>query len=135
MRALSLFDAIRETQKRLPSSQRGIRSMREPARQTSADARARRTCIAISFVDADKQSARRLAPGERRLRAEAQIDAWRRIEMGTNHIACFGVWRRGSRRQAARVNRTNSTRWHMPHQSDAVFTLVEAEKSEAALEA
>ena len=45
---------------------------------------------------------------------------WRRCETGTNHIACFGVWRRGTRRQAARFIRSGSTRWHMPHRSGAV---------------
>jgi hypothetical protein len=75
------------------------------------------------------------APGKRRLRAEAQIDTWRRTEMGTNHIACFGVWRRGTRRQAERPNRANTTRWHMPHRHDSAFTLAGAEKNEAATEA
>lgn len=40
---------------------------------------------------------------------------WRRCQMGTNHIACFGVWRIGSRRQLSRVNRTGATRWHKPY--------------------
>ncbi len=45
---------------------------------------------------------------------------WRRCEMGTNHIASFGVWRRGTRRQAERLNRSGITRWHRPHQAGAV---------------
>ena len=46
---------------------------------------------------------------------------WRRTEMGTNHIACFGVWRRGTRRQAERQGRTGETRWHMPHRAAIVL--------------
>jgi len=48
---------------------------------------------------------------------------WRRCEMGTNHIACFGVWRRGTRRQAMRPSRSGTTRWHMPHQTGAAVVL------------
>jgi hypothetical protein len=51
----------------------------------------------------------------------AESAVWRRTEMGTNHIACFGVWRTGTRRQAERLNRTGQTRWHMPHQGGAVI--------------
>ena len=56
-------------------------------------------------------------------REAAPIAVWRRCEMGTNHIACFGVWRRGTRRQAMRLNRSGTTRWHMPHQGGAAFDL------------
>ncbi len=48
---------------------------------------------------------------------------WRRCETGTNHIACFGVWRRGTRRQAERLNRSGITRWHMPRRGGANFVL------------
>jgi len=51
----------------------------------------------------------------------AENAVWRRTEMGTNHIACFGVWRMGTRRQADRLNRSGQTRWHMPHQGGAVI--------------
>jgi hypothetical protein len=37
---------------------------------------------------------------------------WRRCAMGTNRISCMGVWRRGTRRQALRSNRTGETEWH-----------------------
>jgi len=47
------------------------------------------------------------------------IAEWRRCEMGTNHIACFGIWRRGTRRQPRRPNRTGATRWHKPYKSQA----------------
>jgi hypothetical protein len=47
----------------------------------------------------------------------AEGTVWRRTELGTNHIACFGVWRMGSRRQAERLNRAGQTRWHMPHRA------------------
>ncbi len=134
VRLLSLFDAIRKAQKRFSPSQRGIRSMREPAKQAPSGARAHRACIAVNATDMVRAE-RRNAPGERRLRADSQTDSWRRTEMGTNHIACFGVWRRGARRQAERLNRTNTTRWHMPHRTDAVFTLAGAGKNEAAIEA
>ncbi|MEI9992880.1 MAG: hypothetical protein WDM86_22995 [Rhizomicrobium sp.] len=43
--------------------------------------------------------------------------------MGTNPIACFGIWRRGTRRQAERLNRSGITRWHMPHQGGAHLVL------------
>jgi hypothetical protein len=39
---------------------------------------------------------------------------WRRCVMGTNHISCFGIWRKGSRRQALRVNRQGDARWNRP---------------------
>ncbi len=48
---------------------------------------------------------------------------WRRCEMGTNHIACFGIWRRGTRRQAERRNRAGLTRWHMPHRGATQIVL------------
>ncbi len=38
---------------------------------------------------------------------------WRRCEMGTNRIACKGIWRKGSRRIAARKNRVGDTDWHL----------------------
>lgn len=56
----------------------------------------------------------------RRSRNTARIAVWRRTEMGTNHIACFGVWRRGTRRQVAQAQRPGSTRWHMPHRAAVV---------------
>ena len=56
-------------------------------------------------------------------RKAALVAVWRRCEMGTNHIACFGVWRRGTRRQAERTNRSGTTRWHMPHQGGAAVVL------------
>ena len=56
---------------------------------------------------------------------------WRRCEMGTNHIACFGVWRRGSRRQADRRNRCGLTRWHMPHQRGVGMALPGARRDSA----
>ena len=40
---------------------------------------------------------------------------WRACAMGTNHIACYGVWRVATRRQKHRLNRTGTTRWHKPH--------------------
>jgi hypothetical protein len=40
--------------------------------------------------------------------------AWRRCAMGTNHISCFGIWRKGTRRQALRVNRHGDARWNRP---------------------
>jgi hypothetical protein len=56
----------------------------------------------------------------------AHAAVWRRIEMGTNHIACFGVWRRGTRRQAMRQARPGTTRWHMPHRGGAAVVLLGA---------
>jgi hypothetical protein len=35
--------------------------------------------------------------------------------MGTNHIACYGVWRKSRRRDAPRANRAGDTRWHRPY--------------------
>jgi len=64
--------------------------------------------------------------GADRLRRGAQAslpDVWRKTELGTNHIASFGVWRRGERRQAERANRSGSTRWHMPHKSGTAIVL------------
>jgi hypothetical protein len=47
--------------------------------------------------------------------------AWRRTAPGTNHIACFGVWRAGTRREAERPNRAGATRWHMPFRHAPAF--------------
>lgn len=89
--------------------------MREPANQMPSGTRALRARVAArSFVDQGRQ---RTTSNARRLRAEACAADWRRIEMGTNHIACFGVWRTGTRRQVVRVNRSLMTRWHMPHRA------------------
>ncbi|HEX4301868.1 MAG TPA: hypothetical protein VHZ78_03690 [Rhizomicrobium sp.] len=75
--------------------------------------------------------ARALAGGgvRRTLRGRKTVasNTWRRCEMGTNHIACFGVWRRGTRRQVVRNARPGTTRWHMPHPDDAAFVLRGAE--------
>ena len=63
--------------------------------------------------------------GTRRRRGQLMAEAaeWRRTELGTNHIASFGVWRRGTRRQATRLNRSGVTRWHMPHQGGVRIAL------------
>ena len=53
---------------------------------------------------------------------------WRRCDMGTNHIASFGVWRRGTRRQAERRNRAGLTRWHMPYQGGVKIHLSGADR-------
>jgi hypothetical protein len=54
---------------------------------------------------------------------------WRRSELGTNHIASYGVWRRHTRRQAPRRNRASETRWHRPFR-EAAFALVGQAKRE-----
>ena len=48
---------------------------------------------------------------------------WRLCAMGTNHIACYGVWRQGTRRMAERRNRTGETRWHKPYRGGVVLAL------------
>jgi hypothetical protein len=40
--------------------------------------------------------------------------SWRRVEMGSNRITCHGVWRKGTRRQAPRRNRSGDTCWTRP---------------------
>jgi hypothetical protein len=66
---------------------------------------------------------RRRDAGARRSRNTARVAVWRRMEQGTNHIAAFGVWRTGTRRHAALKMRAGTTRWHMPHRSDAAVAL------------
>jgi hypothetical protein len=105
--------------------------MREPMSQAKSSARGTRARIAVLSERSTEERYAQGTSGARRLRSGSRREAWRRTEMGTNHIACFGVWRRGTRRQAAQVNRTGMTRWHMPHRQDAVFTLAGAQKSEA----
>lgn len=61
-----------------------------------------------------KAAPARSAGRRRRGSAAALNSLWRRCEMGTNAIACFGVWRKGSRRTAPRLNRKGDTRWHRP---------------------
>jgi hypothetical protein len=38
--------------------------------------------------------------------------AWRRADVGTNHISAYGVWRDLARRAGRRINRAGETRWH-----------------------
>ncbi len=54
---------------------------------------------------------------------------WRRCELGTNHIACYGIWRKGRRRDAARANRAGETRWHRPYRLKTSFTPAAAEQA------
>ena len=37
--------------------------------------------------------------------------SWRRLDLGSNAITAFGVWRRASRRGALRVNARGDTAW------------------------
>lgn len=37
--------------------------------------------------------------------------SWRRLDLGSNAITAFGVWRRASRRCARRVNAKGDTAW------------------------
>ena len=93
------------------------RKHREPAPKRSL-----RAGLALRHASA----ATRCSSGTERTRRGSlttEDAVWRRCEMGTNHIACFGVWRRGTRRQAERLNRSGITRWHMPHQGRANFVL------------
>jgi len=93
------------------------RKHREPAPKRSL-----RAGLALRHASA---ATRRSSGTERTRRGSLTTEdaVWRRCEMGTNHIACFGVWRRGTRRQAERLNRSGITRWHMPHQGGANFVL------------
>jgi hypothetical protein len=109
--------------------------MREPAKQVPSGMRSMRACTAARSVLAVNQRKPRCTSAARRLRAEACTPDWRRTEMGTNHISCFGVWRRGARRKVLRKNRSGMTRWHMPHRHDAALTLVPGAIHEAAGEA
>jgi hypothetical protein len=97
--------------------------MREPAKQPLSSPRAKRAQIAGPALPSIAKR-KGGASHTRRLRPESLAGDWRRIEMGTNHIACFGIWRRGTRRQAACVNRSHTTRWHMPHRFGAAFVLI-----------
>jgi hypothetical protein len=86
----------------------------------------------LEMLKAEKRSWRAgLAPhlsrtpkrhGMRRGTLDTDNTPWRRCAMGTNHIACFGVWRRGTRRQAERANRAGITRWHKPHREARVLS-------------
>jgi hypothetical protein len=66
---------------------------------------------------------RRRSASARRSRNTARVAVWRRMEQGTNHIAAFGVWRTGTRRQAALKTRAGTTRWHMPHRDGSAIAL------------
>ncbi len=91
------------------------RTHREPA-----PTRSLRAGLALREA-ASGQAGRSGAGRARRGSLTTENAVWRRCEMGTNQIACFGVWRRGTRRQAERLNRSGITRWHMPHQGGAVL--------------
>ena len=93
------------------------RKTREPAPKRSL-----RAGLASRHA-ASGQARRSGADRHRRGSLTTENAEWRRCETGTNQIACFGVWRRGTRRQAERTNRGGITRWHMPHQGGATFVL------------
>lgn len=94
--------------------------MQDLAKPLSVSPRALRAGVASRpFAQARRRG---VAHGRQRGRKAAHA-VWRRMEMGTNHIACFGVWRRGTRRQALRRDRLGLTRWHMPHRDDAAVIL------------
>jgi hypothetical protein len=42
-------------------------------------------------------------------------DVWRRWVIGPNGISNIGVWKRGARRVAQRINRRGETGWRRPH--------------------
>jgi hypothetical protein len=97
--------------------------MQDLSQPTFTAPRALRAGVAArSFAVADIRK-RGAVQATRRGRKAALGPVWRRTEMGTNHIACFGVWRRGTRRQAARPERLGTTRWHMPHHGGAAVVL------------
>ena len=68
------------------------------------------------------------APATRQRRGHLMIlpSQWRRCEPGTNHISCFGVWRKGARRLAKRANRAGETRWQRPRRPHAAHEKMEA---------
>src|SRR3569832_1949911 len=135
VRAYAVFHAIRKNAEGRFSHRKRVRRMREPAKPSTSTARNMR---ARSGVLSERSSEERLRQGSsstRRLRSQARVDAWRRTEMGTNHFAKNRIWRRGTRRQAERMNCTGITRWHMPHRPVAAFTLAGAGKNEAVFEA
>jgi hypothetical protein len=43
--------------------------------------------------------------------------SWRRCTLGPNRISSLGVWKRGARREALRINRMGETQWHRPHRA------------------
>lgn len=97
--------------------------MQDRNKRIAAQRRSRHAALASRF---DMPVPRRAGgDGARRRRgALASENAlWRRCETGTNHIASFGVWRRGTRRQAERLNRSGITRWHMPHRGGVRIVL------------
>jgi hypothetical protein len=134
VRAYALFHAIRRSAEALLHRKR-VRRMREPVKQSTSTARNMRACIGVLSERSSEERLRQASGNARRLRSESNANEWRRTEMGTNHIACFGIWRRGTRRQAERMNRSGITRWHKPHRQGAAFTLAGAGKNEAAFEA
>ncbi|HXC57380.1 MAG TPA: hypothetical protein VNU97_18920 [Rhizomicrobium sp.] len=97
--------------------------MQDLSRNAPTAARRLRAGVAVRgavSAASRKRGATLRTPGGRKA---ATGVVWRRCEMGTNHIACFGVWRRGTRRQAVRNDRCGQTRWHMPHRDGAAILL------------
>ncbi|MEJ0025791.1 MAG: hypothetical protein WDN01_07170 [Rhizomicrobium sp.] len=97
--------------------------MRSRKHMEPAPKRSLRVGLAARHAASADKGRRSGAERTRRGSHTALNAAWRRCEMGTNQIACFGVWRRGTRRQAERRNRSGITRWHMPHQGGAHLVL------------
>lgn len=58
---------------------------------------------------------------------------WRSIELVTNQISSFGVWRSGARRAACRRNRTGETRWLRPRREMSVYPPALAEEAQRPL--
>ena len=53
----------------------------------------------------------------RRGALSAYSTSWRRCALGPNRLSSLGVWKRGARREAVRVNRMGETQWHRPYRA------------------
>jgi hypothetical protein len=95
--------------------------MREHSKPISPKPRGLRAGVSVRRAASAEQPRHGGRSRTRRGSLTALPEEWRRCDMGTNHIACFGVWRRGTRRQADRLNRSGITRWHMPHRRGATL--------------
>jgi len=101
----------------------GSCKMHETLKQTIRPGHRRTRSVRIARARAARPALRKGWSGAARGRRGVWMlipSAWRRCEMGTNHIACYGIWRKGRRRDALRVNRTGETRWHRPYRLKAI---------------
>jgi len=91
--------------------------------------RSRRIAIAVSYRPRARKGDARgiIVRAARPMRRRA--GQWRRIAAGTNRISSVGIWKPGSRREAARADHLRDTDWHRARRATAMHGRCEFDMS------